>query len=123
RGRRGALQLGPQLVTEFLDAVERHERERVTRRLAVNLEHEARAGRAKQRINRLAARTWIALSEELLPFDELPYARALAVRSLQAIEHNVALGHGTQDEANQASLAIDDGLQDMLLGLANLVDR
>lgn len=122
-GRSGALRLGPDLVTEFLHVVERHERERLTRRLAVNLDHEARAGRAKQRINRLAARVWIVLSEELLPFNELPYARALATYSLQAIEHNVAMGYRTQDEANQASLVREDGVQDMLVELASLVDR
>jgi len=123
RGRPRTLKIRPELVTEFLDVVEPHERERLTRRLSVNLEHEARAGRAKQRINRLAARAWIALSEELVSFSELPYARALAIRSLRAIEHNVAKGHRTQDEANQASLVTEEGLQEALLELPGLVDR
>ena len=118
RGRPRTLKIRPPLVTEFLNAVEPHERERLTRRLAVNLEHEARAGRAKQRINRLAARAWLALSEALLPFHELPYTRTLAIHSLRAIEHNVSSGHRTQDEVNQASLASDQGFQEMLLEIA-----
>ncbi|RMG14654.1 MAG: hypothetical protein D6731_09930 [Planctomycetota bacterium] len=118
QGRPRALQVRPPLVTEFLKVVEPHERERLTRRLAVNLEHEARAGRAKVRIHRLAARTWIALSEDLQPFHELPYTRTLAIRSLRAIEHNVSRGYRTQDEANQASLVSELGLQDMLFEFA-----
>ncbi|MBL4847873.1 MAG: hypothetical protein JKY65_20350 [Planctomycetes bacterium] len=118
RGRR--LQINAELVTEFLSAVEAHERERVTRRLAVNLEHEARAGRAKQKVNRLAARTWIVLSEDLVPFRELPYARALAETSLEAIAHNLAGGYSSQDEANLASLELDQGLHAMLAEFTEL---
>lgn len=123
RGRKGALRISRELVVEFLEAIEGHERERLTRRLAVNLEHEARAGRAKQPLNRLASRVWIALSEGLLPFNQVPYAQALAIQSLEAIAENVALGHRTQDEANHASLESDPALPDMLIELAGLADR
>lgn len=88
--------------------------------MAVNLEHEAGAGRARQRINRLAARTWIVLGEGLVAFDELPYTRALAGLSLEVTTHNVALGYRTQDQANQAALEEDQEVQAML---AELTDR
>lgn len=100
----GALEIDEPLITSFVQAIEPHERERLTRRLATNLEHEARAGRAEEGHNRLAARTWLALSERLLPFEEVPYVRALAEESLDAIEHNLALGYESEDEANQATL-------------------
>lgn len=122
QGLPGSLRPDPELVIEFLQVVEPHERERLTRRLAVNLEHEARAGRAKQPLNRLAARTWIALSENLQPFTELPYAWILASYSLQAIAHNVSRGHRSQDEANLASQGSEHGLEDMLFEFAELVE-
>lgn len=57
------------------------DRAALVRRLAVNLEHEARAGRARLGINRLAARTWLVLSEGIVPFDDVPYVRALCERA------------------------------------------
>ncbi len=96
-----------QRLTAFITVVEPHERDRLLRRLATNLEIEARAGRAQRAINRLAARTWLAMHERLVPFDEVPYVRALAAESLERIAHNLELGYRNQREANQAALDHD----------------
>lgn len=63
------------------------DRAALVRRLGLNLELEARAGRARHPQNRLAARTWLALSEAIVPLEEVPYVRALcelAARELEA---------------------------------------
>ncbi len=66
-------------------AMSDEERAALLRRMSVNLEHEARAGRARQPLNRLAARTWWALREGLVAFDETPYVLSLCERTARAI--------------------------------------
>ncbi len=108
RSRVGAdetLEITADLVSEFLSAVEEHERERLTRRIAVNLEGEDLAGRAREPFNQLAAVLWRALDQATCPFEELTYARKLAEQSLRAITHNVGQGFRSQDEANAAAAA------------------
>ncbi len=92
------------LIDGLLDAVEGTERERLTRRIAVNLEAEALAGRGRRKANRLAAGTWLVLSESLAPFAKIAYVRALALDSIPRIQECLVLGFVNQDEANDASL-------------------
>ncbi len=94
-------------LTSFIGAVEPHERERLLRRLAINLELEARAGRVRRATNRLAAATWIVLHERLLPFAEVPWVRALAADSVERTAYNLSRGYQSQAEANQAALERD----------------
>lgn len=61
------------------------ERAALLRRMSVNLEHEARAGRARQPLNRLAARTYWALDGGLVALEDTPYVLALCERTAMAI--------------------------------------
>ncbi|MBX3468956.1 MAG: hypothetical protein KF878_18960 [Planctomycetes bacterium] len=61
------------------------ERALLLARMAANLELEARAGRARLPHNRVAARTWWALQEGLVAFEDVPYVRALCARAAVAV--------------------------------------
>jgi hypothetical protein len=79
------------------------ERELLTRRLAINLEVEARAGRARRHENQALARVVVALAERVVPFEEIPFVQALNAAGMGFIAQNVALGHRSQREANAAA--------------------
>jgi hypothetical protein len=102
--RAGASWIGAELLERFIREVAVRDRDRLLRRMAVNLEAEAWAGRAAEPPNRLAARTWLVLSEELLPFAEVPFVRALARRSLDNVSASVSIGFRSQREANEAAM-------------------
>jgi len=111
KGHRGP---PPELIREFVKTVAVKDRERLCRRLAANLEIQVLAGRAKETANRLAACTWLALSEEVVPFEEIPFIRALGERALEFIRHNLSVGLRSQDEANKAYEELSDMFQDAL---------
>lgn len=73
--------LGQALAVSMDDA----DRAALVRRLGLNLELEARAGRARHPLNRMAARVWLALSEGLVPLEEIPYVRALCEEAAREI--------------------------------------
>jgi hypothetical protein len=110
RGRHDAkaAALKPPLFDEFLAIQERHGKEALLRRMAVNLEVTALAGKAKLRENRLACRTWLALSENVVPFGSVPYVRALARKEVLMVAENVRLGYRNQRAANDKRLEMDD---------------
>lgn len=95
----------PELIERFIREVAIHERGLMLSRMATNIELEAWAGRAGDPMNRLAARTWLTISEELCPFHEVPFIQALARRALEMIQDNLDSGFRTQREANEAALA------------------
>jgi len=84
------------------------EREVLLSRMVANLEVEALAGRADERINRVAARTWLALTENVAPLHEVPYVRALCEVSIHVVTENLRLGFHTQAEADEAALKLDE---------------
>ncbi len=104
RHRAGATWIGERFLELFLNAVVVRDRERLLRRMAVNLETESWAGRAGELQNRLAARTYVAISEQLLPFDRIPLVRVLGRRALDNVSANVAMGFRSQREANEAAM-------------------
>jgi hypothetical protein len=77
-------------------------------RLAANLEIEARAGRANRPLTRLAARTWLAMQQDVVPFEKIPYVQALCRRAVEAITSNLRQGFKNQTEANEADLHSSD---------------
>jgi hypothetical protein len=81
-------------------------------RLAATLEVEAWAGRAGKPLNKIAARTWLGLREEVLPFHEVPYVRRLAEASVSMVIENLRLGFTNQADAHEAVLAMDEILGD-----------
>ena len=87
----------------YLAEIAAAERDLLTRRLAVNLEVEARAGRAGRRENQALARVVLALAEEVVPFEEIPFVQALNAAGMAFVAQNVALGHRSQREANEAA--------------------
>jgi hypothetical protein len=87
----------------YLAEIAAAERELLARRLAVNLEVEARAGRAGRRENQALARVVLALAEEVVPFEEIPFVQALNAAGMALVAQNVALGHRSQREANEAA--------------------
>lgn len=113
------------LLDEFIASVALQEKDVLVRRLAMNLEIEALAGRAKKHVNRVAARTWVALTEGVVPFEKIPYVRALADHSMRAISSSLRSGFGSQREVNERSLERDRALGRMcdeieLSGLSRL---
>lgn len=114
RPRRGPQRLSKNNLARFIREAAIQEREALLRRMAVNLEVESLAGRATQRINRVAARTWLGLTEEVVPFHDVPFIQALAADSAEMIIENLRMGFLTQADANAAGLAMDelDGLSD-----------
>jgi hypothetical protein len=102
RAPRGAIP--SDLLDRFIQEVAIGERDRLLSRMAANLEVEAWAGRAGRPTNRLAARTWLVLSESLQPFHEVPYVLGLAFRAIHIIALNVGMGYRNQQEANEANL-------------------
>ncbi len=90
-------------VRSYLTEVAAAERELLTRRLAINLEVEARAGRARRHENQALARVVVALAERVVPFEEIPFVQALNAAGMGFIAQNVALGHRSQREANAAA--------------------
>lgn len=93
------------------------EREALLQCMAINLEVEALAGRAKKPVNKMAARNYLAIAEEVVPFETIPYVRALAERAAHLIRRNLEDGHNSQAEANQAALDRDDQMHDLMDGL------
>ncbi|MCU0223116.1 MAG: hypothetical protein MUF27_03415 [Acidobacteria bacterium] len=88
---------------DYLTGIASEERELLTRRLALNLEVEARGGRAHRRENQALARVVVALAESVLPFEEIPFVQALNAAGMALVAQNVALGHRSQREANEAA--------------------
>ena len=77
---------------------------RLLHRLAVNLEVQALAGRAKETGNKRLARLWWGLRHEVVPFADVPFVEELTRNGLGAIVENVLQGFLTQAEANEAEL-------------------
>jgi hypothetical protein len=98
-----------QILERYTQTVAIKEKHVLAHRLAVNLEVEARAGRAQKPVNRLAARTWLALTENIVPFHEIPYVQALCRQSMSAIKMNLKHGYRNQREANERARALADG--------------
>jgi len=87
----------------YLVEIAAAERDLLSRRLAANLEVEARAGRAHRRENQALARVVVALVEGVVPFEEIPFVQALNAAGMTFVAQNVALGHRSQREANEAA--------------------
>jgi hypothetical protein len=80
------------------------ERDRLLSLMAANLEVEALAGRAHYDPNRQAARVWLGIKEQVLPFHEIPYVQALCAVSTEMVLANIRAGYRNQDEVNEANL-------------------
>ena len=88
------------------------EKERLLALMAQTLEVEALTGYARQEENQEAARVWLHLSENIVPFHEVPFIVALAQESIEGILTNLQMGFANQAEANEAALKMDQFLDD-----------
>jgi hypothetical protein len=77
-------------------------RDKLVRRMAMNLELESLGGRAKDPINRLACFTWVVLSENLEPFAQVPFVRGIAQEEIEAISQDLKKGYNTAEQAKAA---------------------
>jgi len=118
RSKRAAFPLTEKAFAEFASGVASKERDILVRRLAMNLEIEALAGRATRKTNRLAARAYLALVEDIVPFERIPLVVELCRKSVKGIAHNLRGGYRSQEEANRASLRIDEALSEIESDLA-----
>ena len=107
---------------EFVREVCVLERPELTRRMAVNLEVEALAGRAGKKINHVAACTWMAITSDAVPFAEIPYVRELARTAVEMLSESVRRGFRSISEANQAALERDEAMFRLLNPDADPVD-
>jgi hypothetical protein len=112
--RRGTTTRGPAALTmpesafeEFVAKVASKERDALARRIAANLEVEALAGRASKPASRAAARVWVALAEDVVPFEDIPFVRLLCAQAVSAIFTNLMRGHESQEDANRAAMELD----------------
>jgi hypothetical protein len=96
----GRQELSPKQFDDFVVRIFPLERHLLLSRMAANLEVESLAGRAEKNINRLAARMWLGISEEVMPFHEIPFVRSLCRQSAEKILYNLKLGFRNQAEAN-----------------------
>jgi hypothetical protein len=109
--------------TAFLRKIMPLEREWLLRRMAINLEIEALAGRAGSKDNRTAARLWFGMKENVEPFWTIPYVHALARNGVQVILDDLRQGFKNQREAFAASeleTSLPDGDSGRLLDLDDL---
>jgi hypothetical protein len=111
RGRAAPLSVPREAFDDFVAKVASKEKQILARRLAVNLEVEALAGRSSKPASRAAARVWIALTEDVVPFEKIPLVRLLCKRATRAIAASLLKGYGSQEEANRA--AIDRDMKEM----------
>lgn len=104
---------------EYLREVCILERDQILRRMAANLELESLAGRATRKESKIAARTYLALLEEVVPFHHIPYIRLLAAHSVKIIQQNLKNGYREQEEANKAAMDMDEGMFEMFRNIFN----
>ncbi|HET9300469.1 MAG TPA: hypothetical protein VFO11_11020 [Candidatus Polarisedimenticolaceae bacterium] len=100
----GLLALSRRELRRFLEEIAAEDGPRLLHRLAVNLEVQALAGRAKETGNKRLARLWWGLRHEVVPFADVPFVEELTRNGLGAIVENVLQGFLTQAEANEAEL-------------------
>lgn len=109
----GARNFPKKRVLQFAREIAIADREFLIDMLAANLEFEAQGGRAHHDDNRLAARTWLGMKEQVAPFDTIPYVRELCAISLGEILSNVRAGFDNQADADEAAMMMDGlGLED-----------
>ena len=101
--KKGTPNLPQKTLDRFLREVAIEERDTMLDRLAATLEVESWAGRARHTINQTAARTWLGMTGNLLPFDQVPYVRAVGKMSARMIIENLQMGFHTQEEVNEAA--------------------
>lgn len=106
--------LNPENLDRFIDAVLVPERERLLRRMAVNLEVEALAGRAKRKDNRLVVLLWLGLRENVVPFREHPFVREMAIASSDTVIEDIRRGYTTRKAAFDAELSIPPPFADLM---------
>ena len=102
-----SLRLPKKTFDKFLREAAIGEKDMLMSRIAGLLEVESWAGRAKRKVNRVAAAAWLGMTEEVLPFDRGPFIRALGEEAVAKILNNLRLGFRSQEEANQAAMAMD----------------
>ncbi len=87
----------------FLRKVMPLERERLLRRMAINLEVEALAGRAKRKNSKAAARLWLGMKNNVANLEIIPYIQTLALHGIEAIVEDLRRGFTNQRDAFAAS--------------------
>jgi len=112
--KRGPAKLSKRNRERFIREVASAERGRLIRRMAVNLEVEALAGRATRPVNQLAAQTWLALNERVCPMEEVPFVWDLAAESTALIVQNLRDGYRNAEEAKQAAFEMMDELYEVI---------
>jgi len=117
--RRGRPRLSARNLDSFIEKVVPREIDQLLSRMAINLELEAIAGRATQKTNQIAAQTWLAISERVCPYQEIPFIYHLADLATQRLVRNLRMGFESQEQANQASLELEDAMMEYLDDLSN----
>lgn len=100
--------LSPEAMQEYLETIAVRELPNLIRRLAVNLEVEAKKGRAAGARNRKLARLYVALSEGVVPYPTVPFMQKLQAAGIQRIADNLDMGYGSQQEVNEAAMKLDE---------------
>lgn len=98
----------------FVREIASQEKEKLIRLMAMNLEIDALGGHAGDPLHILAAGTWLAMNEDIVPFHEIPFVRKLSRISVENILLNLDEGFQNQQEVNEAGLVMDDELFDAL---------
>ena len=85
---------------EYLAALEKVEKPLLIDRLENLLEIEAWAGRAQLPYTQTLLQTWVALKEDIVPFNQIPLVQTLAAISVPMVVENLAMGFFSQKDAN-----------------------
>lgn len=111
--RRGPCRLKKDKLVELARDVASLERKTLLDRTAANLEIESLGGRGIRPDNRLAAATWLGLTNEVVPFEKVGYILELCKLSVERVGESVRAGFKNQQEANEANLALGRRLAEM----------
>jgi hypothetical protein len=101
----------------FLREIAPLERDQLLSRMAGNLELETIAGRALQRVNQIAARTYVAIRDQVVPFEQIPSLQALAKAAVKEIRESLRMGYTSPQQTMQANLDADKNFMDLMTRL------
>ncbi len=119
-GRNPKRKLGKKDLKAFMRQITPDDLDFLASTIADTLEIEALGGRAKHKHNQVAARLYLALTENIVPPLEIPLVKIFAEISVRTILENLKQGYTTQAQANQARMELD---AEMDMNLKEVLDH
>jgi hypothetical protein len=103
----GGTSLPPREFERFVRETAVKDRENLLHRMALNREFESLAWNVSDKKNWLAARTWLAMRDGIVPFGDIPYVRELSRRAVGMMLENIRCGYFSRRQAFEAAQMTD----------------